>query len=274
MKVLYFGSDVFLSCFEYLLQSHEILALYTYHREEDYFTEYAIAAEARAHGIPVHYESVTAQALDRFFRQDGCDLLFIAEYDRVLPIPTGLSNFRAINTHSSLLPQGRSYYPIEAAMTQGLPRSGVTMHKLTRELDRGDILAQRSFAISPEMDSIDVYLTCAACAREMLADILDDFDTVWCGAQPQAVLSPYWPRPGQEKLTLLPDMTRREALAVFRCCNSTTQVFVHGVWYHVTALSEGIAPVRTPQFLSPGRLLYPVKDGHLRLHVHPMEVTA
>ena len=39
MKIVYFGSDVFLSCFEYLAGGHEILALYTYHNEEDYFTE-------------------------------------------------------------------------------------------------------------------------------------------------------------------------------------------------------------------------------------------
>ena len=42
MKVVYFGSDVFLSCFEYFVEKHQVLALYTYHNDEDYFTEYAI----------------------------------------------------------------------------------------------------------------------------------------------------------------------------------------------------------------------------------------
>ena len=55
MKIVYFGSDVFLSCFEYLLEKHQVLALYTYHNDEDYFTEYTIVQRARELGIPVHY---------------------------------------------------------------------------------------------------------------------------------------------------------------------------------------------------------------------------
>ena len=46
MKVVYFGSDVFLSCFEYFVEKHQVLALYTYHNDEDYFTEYAIVKRA------------------------------------------------------------------------------------------------------------------------------------------------------------------------------------------------------------------------------------
>lgn len=46
MKVVYFGSDVFLSCFEYFVEKHHVLALYTYHNDEDYFTEYAIVKRA------------------------------------------------------------------------------------------------------------------------------------------------------------------------------------------------------------------------------------
>ncbi len=56
MKVVYFGSDVFLSCFEYFVEKHQVLALYTYHNDEDYFTEYAIVKRAGELGIPVHYE--------------------------------------------------------------------------------------------------------------------------------------------------------------------------------------------------------------------------
>ena len=55
MKVVYFGSDVFLSCFEYFVEKHQVLALYTYHNDEDYFTEYAIVRRAGSLASPVHY---------------------------------------------------------------------------------------------------------------------------------------------------------------------------------------------------------------------------
>ena len=271
MKIVYFGTDVFLSCFEFLLERHEILALYTYHNEEDYFTEYAVARRARALGISVHYEEITPQEIRRYFEEEGCELFFIAEYNRILRLPEGLERFRGINTHSSLLPEGRSYYPIEAAMAQGLRRTGVTMHKITPVLDSGDILAQRSFEIAPEMDSVDVYLRCAAHAKEMLEEILLDFDGAWAKARKQTGRMPYWKRPAPEGLTLLHGMTRAQALAVFRRANGMTQVELGGRWYYVSALMTGAEPLpQQEQPVSGGRWLYRVADGHLRLSVHPI----
>lgn len=273
MKVVYFGSDVFLSCFEYFLQEHKILALYTYHNEEDYFTEYSIVQRASQMGIPVHYEAITPEEITRYIMECNCDLFFIAEYNRILEIPENVIEFRGINTHSSLLPQGRSYYPIEAAMERDIICTGVTMHKLTNDLDKGDILAQRKIEVTAEMDSIDIYLNCAAYAREMLESIAENIDMYWESAQPQREKLPYWKRPDVTLLTLYHDMDRKDARNIFRKYNTMTQVQVNGESFHVTALNDGIGPFHEEiRFLSPTRILYRVKDGHLRLHIHPMEV--
>ena len=95
MKVVYFGSDVFLSCFEYFVEKHQVLALYTYHNDEDYFTEYAIVKRAGELGIPVHYEAISPEDIRRYFTEEGCELFFIAEYDRILTLPEELPAFRA-----------------------------------------------------------------------------------------------------------------------------------------------------------------------------------
>ena len=124
MKVVYFGSDVFLSCFEYFVEKHHVLALYTYHNDEDYFTEYAIVRRAGELGIPVHYEAISPEEIRRYFTEEGCELFFIAEYDRILTLPEELPAFRGINTHSSLLPQGRSYLP-----HRGSHGAGAVMHR-------------------------------------------------------------------------------------------------------------------------------------------------
>lgn len=272
MKLVYFGSDVFLSCFEYFLQAHEILALYTYHNDEDYFSEYAIVEKAKRNGIPVHYEDITQERICRYFEDEGCELLFVAEYDRVLPVPPALARFRGINTHSSLLPQGRSYYPIESAMARGLTCTGVTMHKVASELDRGDILAQCTIPIAPDTDSIDLYLLCAARAREMLEPLIANLDTIWDTTQPQSTREPYWYRPAHTARTLLHEMTRQEAHAIFRRYNAMTCLQSGGRWYYVTALDSGRAPfAEDARFLGPSLLLYRVKDGHLRLHVRPVK---
>lgn len=269
MKIVYFGSDVFLSCFEYIARRHEIMALYTYHNDEDYFTEYAIARRAGELGIPVHYEAAAPEDTRRYFRE-GCQLYFSAEYDRFIDIPQDLPQFRGINIHSSLLPQGRSYYPIEAAMERGLSHTGVTLHELVSHLDSGEILSQREVEITPDMDSIDVYLRCAAYAREMTQQVLEDLEGAWKRAAPQRERLPYWKRPAIEKMKLEHGLTRTQAGELFRRYNTLTQVELGGEEYFITALLSGPAPLDTEERqLSPERWLYRVADGHLRLHVIP-----
>ena len=269
MKIVYFGSDVFLSCFEYIVRCHQVMALYTYHNDEDYFTEYAIVRRARELGIPVHYEAVTPEETEGYFR-DGCELYFSAEYDRFIDIPQDLPSFRGVNIHSSLLPQGRSYYPIEAAMEQALPRTGVSLHKLVSHLDSGDLLAQRQVEITDDMDSIDVYLRCAAHAAEMTREVLEDLDKAWREAAAQTERLPYWKRPAEEKLTLAHTMTRAQAEELFRRYNTLTQAELGGAWHFITALRSGPAPLgEEERRLGPDRWLYRVRDGHLRLSVIP-----
>ena len=102
---------------------------------------------------------------------------------------------------------------------------------------------------------------------------LKDSATVAVDGQPQAEKRPYWKRPASALLTLRPEMSRAEALAIFRKYNSMTQVELGGVWFYVTAIGTGTAPLPCEvQRLSPTRALYRVMDGHLRLHIHPMEV--
>ena len=267
MKIVYFGTDVFLSCFEYLAGRHEILALYTYHNEEDYFTEYAIVRRAGELKIPVHYEAITPEEITRYMEQ-GCGLFFIGEYSRILQLPEQLKNFRGINVHSSLLPQGRSYYPLEGAMERELEVTGVTMHKVARRLDSGDILAQRCIPITPETDSVDLYLRCGQAAREMLEELMEDLEGRWDRGKPQEQTLPYWQRPARELLTLEHGQTRAQAAEIFRRYNSLTQVKLGGEWYYVRALTSGCGPLREAEWrIDRDRWLLKVADGHLRLCV-------
>lgn len=273
MKIVYFGSDVFLSCFEYFLENHEILALYTYHNDEDYFTEYSVTDRAKKLGIPVFYDAITPERIVKYFKEDGCRLFFVAEYNRIIPIPEGLPEFKGMNVHSSLLPQGRSYYPIESAFMLGLKTSGVTIHKLAQKLDKGDIVAQRKIDILPETDSVDMYLKCAENALSMVREIFSDFDGHWQNAAPQAEKLPYWSRPDDGVMTLSHGMSRREALEIFRKFNGMTKAVVGGREYFVSGMSAGSAALdKDVRLLSPSRILYRVKDGHLRLHILPTEV--
>ena len=272
MKIVYFGSDVFLPCFEYFLKYQEILALYTYHNDEDYFIEYSIVKRAKECGIPVHYEAVSPEDTVKYFNDMDCGLFFVAEYNRIIEIPENLPNFRGINIHSSLLPEGRSYYPIEAAMERGLRVSGVTMHKLAKKLDQGDIIMQKKIEIDGDTDSVDVYLKCSENALDMVKTVFSDFSGYWSSAAPQPERLPYWKRPDECLMSLSHDLSKAEALEIFRKYNGMTQVKIDNVIYYVNGMNTGSAELGSDiRKLSDDRALYRVKDGHLRLHIIPRE---
>ena len=268
MKIVYFGSDVFLKVFQHLLFNHEILALYTYRKEEDYFCERNVVALARLHRIPVHYTRITEARLMEYMNEMGCELFFVAEYSHKIPVPED-SHFRGVNIHASLLPVGRSYYPVECAMERGIEETGVTLHRITPQIDHGDILAQRRFPIKPEEDSVDVYLKCAAAAHDMTREVMSDFERYWSGAAPQTETLSYWKRPENRVMTLRHDMTIAEAKNLYRKYNKLTGIIVNGLFFNVNELAAGLYKIGTEDadivFVRESKILYGVADGHLRL---------
>ena len=273
MKIVYFGTDVFLPCFRYLAEREEVLALYTYPNDEDYFTEHLIVREARSRGIPVTYGRIPEERVRRYFEKEGCGLFFSAEYGYIIPVPAGLASFRGVNVHSSRLPEGRGYYPIECAMERGLARTGVTMHKIISETDAGDVLFREPVEITPEMDSVDVYLESSRRALEMTKRLFADFENVWNAARPQERLGERWAKPAESVRLLDHGMTIAEARATHRRFNQTTLVRLDGRLHHVVTIEPGRATLPASEIeIAPGRFLYAVPDGHLRLTVLQQEI--
>ena len=60
------------------------------------------------------------------------------------------ARYGAVNIHPSLLPKYKGLNPWEQLMQNGETRTGVTIHRITDEVDSGEILAQQSFDINPE----------------------------------------------------------------------------------------------------------------------------
>ncbi len=274
IKIVYFGSDVFINMFTFIDSQNDILALYTYHNDEDYFNETNIVRYAHERGIPVHYEVPTFEDMSAWLDK-GAELFLVAEYSSKLPVPDD-ARFKGINFHSSLLPEGRSYYPIECAMEMRRTYGGITAHKLFADLDRGDVIAQRRFDIKPEDDSIDVYIYCAEAALDMAHCIFDDFDAAWQNAAPQSAKLPYWRRPEAASLTLSHQMTIAQAKAIYRTYNKMTEVVIDGLRFYVDSFATGNAIIGGGDtdvvILRDDRVLYGVKDGHLRLDIQPCPI--
>lgn len=108
-------------------------------------------ALALAHDIPVLTpEKLDAAALETI-NTYACEYALVVAYGKIFPetlihaFPKGV-----INVHYSLLPKYRGATPLETALLSGDTMTGVSLQKMVKELDAGDILAQEATEIAPD----------------------------------------------------------------------------------------------------------------------------
>ncbi|HWJ33025.1 MAG TPA: methionyl-tRNA formyltransferase [Gaiellaceae bacterium] len=161
-----FGADIL----ERLAQRHEITALLTRPdapRGRGRKTAAPPAKEtADRLGIPVLQPERPEPGLDL-----GADTVVVAAYGLLIP-ESVLEERLWLNVHPSLLPRWRGAAPVERALMEGDPETGVTIHRTVKELDAGPIAAQRAFPIGDQDDAGAVYDKAARLAVELLDEVL------------------------------------------------------------------------------------------------------
>ncbi|OGG77932.1 methionyl-tRNA formyltransferase [Candidatus Kaiserbacteria bacterium RIFCSPLOWO2_01_FULL_52_12b] len=131
---------------------------------------------ARAHGIPVFTpEALDAEAIAAIGAYE-CEYAVVVAYGKIFP-ETLIATFPkgVLNVHYSLLPKYRGATPVESALLAGEKETGVTIQKMVRELDAGDILAQEAVAIAPNETARELRPRLIALGAKLLADTLPAF---------------------------------------------------------------------------------------------------
>lgn len=101
------------------------------------------------------------------------DVIAVAAYGQLLPAEVlDLPPLGCINVHSSLLPKYRGAAPIQRAIMDGEDRTGITIMKMDRGLDSGDILLQTAINISGDDSFGVVHDRLAELGAGMLAEAL------------------------------------------------------------------------------------------------------
>ena len=262
MKLIYLGSDVYLDTFKYLVENHEVLALYTYHNDEDYFMDFNIVSIAHKYNIPIYYEPLSKDEIYHYFNDLDCELIFSAEYAHIIDLPDDINNLRAINIHGSYLPKGRSYYPIECGFDLNEEEIGVTIHKMVNRLDAGDIIYQEKFS-TKNIDSIDAYILMSKLIYEFTIKLMNNFNYYYEHSIKQESKLPYWKKP--TNLIITCDDTINSSLDKFRKYNKLLTVNINDKTYYVISLNASKVLIDHNILLDKEYCLFKVKDGHLRL---------
>ena len=101
------------------------------------------------------------------------DVILVVAYGRIVPKwMLDLPRFGNLNLHASLLPKYRGAAPIQWAVANGEPETGVTTMRIDEGLDTGEILLQRAMAIAPDQTSADVFPLLAEMGAALMAETL------------------------------------------------------------------------------------------------------
>lgn len=158
---------------------------------------------ANGYDMPVYQPAdFSHQAEIDALRSINADLMVVAAYGLLLP-PAVLSApaLGCVNIHASLLPRWRGASPIQQAILAGDEYSGVTLMKMDRGLDTGDIITRRRVVLEPSWTAADLHDVLAPMGAELLLDSLDNIEAAMQQAQVQ----------DESQVTYAPRLTKQQA---------------------------------------------------------------
>ena len=138
----------------------------------------AVKTAALALGLPViQPKSARTGELEAALRESGAELAVVVAYGKILPkavleaLPRG-----CINVHGSLLPKYRGAAPIQWAVIDGEPETGVAIMQLDEGMDTGPVLLERRTPIGPDETSGELFERLAPLGAQALVEALVQID--------------------------------------------------------------------------------------------------
>ena len=103
------------------------------------------------------------------------DLVVLAGFMKILPASfvTALRG-KLINTHPSLLPQFPGAHAVRDALTAGVTKTGVTIHKVDEGVDTGEIIIQQEILVEPGDTEQTLHERIKVVERELLVSTVED----------------------------------------------------------------------------------------------------
>lgn len=133
-----------------------------------------VKAYALERGIPVYQpETLRGGAFDDTLRTLAPDLIIVVAYGKILPLSVlSCPPLGCINVHGSLLPALRGAAPMQRAIMDGHPVTGVTTMYMAEGLDTGDMLLREEIEILTDDNFETIHDKLAeAGARTLLATL-------------------------------------------------------------------------------------------------------
>ena len=180
MKIVFMGTPEYAKTILQALfeAGHEIVAVYTQpdrpkgRSGQPVFSE--VKEYALSKNLPVFQpEKIKASEEVERLKSFGAEVFVVAAFGQIvsqeiLDIPP----YGCLNAHGSILPKYRGASPIQRAIAYGETETGVTVMRMDKGIDTGDIIDIVKVPISDEDDEDSVYVKLAQAGAKLMCDIL------------------------------------------------------------------------------------------------------
>jgi len=125
--------------------------------------------------IPVFQpESLKTIAVVNTLKQYNADIFIVIAYGQILPKEVlNIPKIFSINLHGSLLPKYRGAAPINWAVINGEKATGVTVMKMSEELDAGPIILRKETQIKEDEDAEQLFVRLANVGASALLEVVN-----------------------------------------------------------------------------------------------------
>jgi methionyl-tRNA formyltransferase len=107
------------------------------------------------------------------------DFLITASYGQMIPEKIlKLAQKDALNVHGSLLPKYRGASPVQEALLNGDQITGVSLMRMVKKMDAGDVFLQQEVAIHPESTYESLYEKLAKVGADVLLKTLETYKAI------------------------------------------------------------------------------------------------
>ena len=114
------------------------------------------------------------------------DIIVVAAFGQLLPQRLlDLPRYCCMNIHASLLPKYRGASPIQWAVLNGDPVSGVTAMRMDAGLDTGDIMAQTEVILAPDETAGSLFDRLAEAGAQLAVDTMSRLEAGTVSYAPQ-----------------------------------------------------------------------------------------
>lgn len=213
MRILFMGTpDIAAECLKALIEAgHEICGVYTRRDKpvgrKQILTPPPVKQVAMEHDIPVYQpRTLRDGGEDENIRSLAPELIVVVAYGCILPASVlEMPRYGCINLHVSLLPKYRGSAPVQWAVINGDPATGVSIMQMSEGLDEGDVLVCEPLDIDPNETSGELFDRVTALGAKTLCRCVEELPKGTLVPQPQ----------NHENATFAPMLDKEMALFAF-----------------------------------------------------------